>query len=156
MAVTIPAWARLMDRVHIVHFRAIHSWVAVAVAATMLLGALLREPSLIWVAAALRGVTFGGGMLAWNLGHHDFAPLADASRYMGVHVTLTGVRGLIAPFGAVGLYELLNSFSAGAGAWVFAVCVALTATGAVGFGFMHRAMAPGGEPAPGGERDESG
>jgi len=140
MAVTIPAWSRLMDRVHIVHFRAIHSWVAVAVAATMLLGALLREPSLIWVAAALRGVSFGGGMLAWNLGHHDFAPLADASRYMGVHVTLTGARGLLAPLLAVGLYDLLNGLSDGAGAWVFGVCVALTATGALGFGFMHRAM----------------
>ena len=79
-------------------------------------------------------------MLAGNLEHHDFAPLADASRYMGVHVTLTGARGLLAPLLAVGLYELLNGVSDGAGAWVFGVCMALTATGALGFGFMHRAM----------------
>ena len=60
---------------------------------------------------------------------------------MGVHVTLTGVRGLIAPFAAIGLYEMLNGLHAGAGAWVFAVCLILTATGALGFGLMRRSMA---------------
>ena len=141
MALSIPAWSRLLDRVHIVHFRAVHSWVPMGVAVLLLLGGLLSEPALLWLAAIGTGVAFGGGRLAWNLGHHDFAPAHHSSRYMGVHVTLTGTRGLVAPFLAVGLYQLFEGVRPGAGAWVFAIGLALVATGAWGFARMHRAMA---------------
>ena len=80
-------------------------------------------------------------MLGWNLGHHDFAPLERASDYMGIHVTLTGVRGLIGPLAAVGLYAGLESWSAGAGAWVFGVCLVISVVGALGFVAMSRDMA---------------
>ena len=47
------------------------------------------------------GVSRGGGMLAWNLGHNDFADRRMVPLYMGIHVTLTGVRGFITPYLAV-------------------------------------------------------
>jgi MFS family permease len=141
MPLSIPVWARMLDRRHIVEFRAVHSWMFALVIAVLLLAVMLRLPALLWVAAVLRGVAFGGGVLGWNLGTHDFASDADASRYMGVHVTLTGVRGLIAPVLAVGLYDMLNSFHAGAGRWIFAICLGIVIIGAMGFVLLKRRMA---------------
>ena len=36
MPLTIPIWSRLLDRVHVIRFRAIHSWMFLMAAATML------------------------------------------------------------------------------------------------------------------------
>ena len=83
----------------------------------------------------LTGLGNAGGVLAWNLGHQDFAPPGRDSQYMGVHVTLTGIRGLMAPFLAVGIYQWLDQDQtalAGAGMWVFAVCLVLNVVGAIG------------------------
>ncbi len=146
MPLSIPIWSRLLDNVHVIRFRAIHSWVFVAAAAAMLFATVTHQPQYLWFSAVLQGVAFGGGMLAWNLGHHDFAPAHKASQYMGVHVTLTGIRGFLAPVLAVGVYQMLNEWSEGAGAWIFALCLALNITGAIGFGLMHKRMAgPGGK-----------
>ena len=136
MTLTIPLWARLLDRSHIIRFRMYHSWWFVAATAAVLIAAVSVETDLrwmLWVAAVLKGVAFGGGVLAWNLGHNDFAPKAMTSQYMGVHVTLTGIRGLLAPVAAVAMYEWLNSVQPGRGGWVFAGCLALNLAGAVGF-----------------------
>lgn len=140
MPLSIPIWSRLLDNVHIIKFRAIHSWVFVTAAAAMLFATTTFQPQYLWLSAVLQGMAFGGGMLAWNLGHHDFAPAHKASQYMGVHVTLTGIRGFLAPVLAVGLYQMLSQHSEGAGAWVFAFCLALNFSGAVGFGLMHKRM----------------
>ena len=141
MPLSIPLWSRLLDRVHILQFRAIHSWAFVASTATVLIAALTMQPWLLFLAASLKGFAFGGGVLAWNLGHHDFAPVEKASQYMGVHVTLTGIRGLLAPIVGVSVYEALEWLEPGAGAWVFAICLSLTIIGAVWFVLMRRTLA---------------
>ena len=50
---------------------------------------------------ALRGLAcglgHGGGSLAWNIGHLHFGESGEAEVYMGIHVFLTGLRGLLAP-----------------------------------------------------------
>ncbi len=140
MPVSIPIWSRLLDRVHVIRFRAIHSWSFVASTGTFLFGAVTGHLWLLWIGAALKGLAFGGGVLGWNLGHHDFAPAERASQYMGVHVTLTGIRGLLAPIIAVSLYELLEWARPGTGAWTLALCLALTLTGAVWFVLMRRTL----------------
>ena len=140
MPLTIPLWARLMDRSHVVRFRSIHAWSFVTVSVLMLIAAALRSLPLFFVAAAATAVAHGGGVLAWNLGHHDFAPPGRDSHYMGVHVTLTGVRGILAPFLAVGIYKLFEHLSPGSGYWVFAVCIALNLIGALGFVSLSRRL----------------
>lgn len=140
MPLTIPLWSRLLDRVHIIRFRAMHSWTFVASTACLFTGALTMQPLLLWAGAICKGVAFGGGVLAWNLGHHDFATPERASQYMGIHVTLTGIRGLLAPIIGVSLYEIFEALSPGAGAWALAVCLALGVTGAVGFVAMRRTL----------------
>jgi hypothetical protein len=62
----------------------------------------------------------GGGALAWNLGHLHFAPPEKAEIYMGVHVALSGARGLIAPLGGMWLWNKI-----GWPMWLIAIAFAL-------------------------------
>ena len=115
MVVTIFAtqlWAPLFDRVHVVVFRVYQSIISVTAQAILFLGAIWglkfgsEQTGLAIIAAGqfLVGISNGGGNLAWNLGHNDFAPPEKATTYMGVHVMLTGVRGCFAPFLGSWLY----------------------------------------------------
>lgn len=141
MPITIPLWARLLDRTHIVHFRAIHSWVFVAALVCLFIGSLTQQIGFVVGYAVFTGIAFGGGVLAWTLGHLDFAPRGQEPLYGGVHVTLTGVRGLLAGLGGVTMYEGLETLGRGSGSYVFLGCVLLAAAGAVGFVVMSRRMA---------------
>ncbi len=136
----VPLWARLLARTHVVRFRALHSWVFVAAQAVICAAVLTHTFWLLYVGAVLQGIGYAGGTLAWNLGHLDFAPAHKATQYMGAHVTLNGVRGIIAPFLAVSIYETLEATRRGAGVWVFAFSVVLCVAGALGFIHLSRAM----------------
>jgi MFS family permease len=136
MPLAIPFWARRLDRSHVVDFRAVHAWTFVAATLVMFVASLLRSMPLFYVAAVLLGVGFAGGSLAWNLGHQDFAPPERDAEYMGVHVTLNGLRGLLAPFLAVGLYQWLQS--RGHAPWIFLICTVVNVIGALGFVLLRR------------------
>ena len=101
---TIQLWARWLDRVHVAEFRAKQNVLWVIGFLVMAWGAFTF--SLVWlvVGRILAGVVSAGGSLAWQLGHNDFAPKEQLSAYMAVHVTLTGLRGAIAPFLGMALY----------------------------------------------------
>ncbi|MBX3363576.1 MAG: MFS transporter [Phycisphaeraceae bacterium] len=139
MPFTIPLWARLLDRVHVIHFRALHSWSFVAAAFLCTLAVLLKSEVLLVLSSVMTGVGFGGGVLAWNIGHLDFAPKGMETQYMGAHQTLNGVRGLLAPFLAVEVYLGLTAIDAGLAWGAFAFCALLTLVGALGFQAMARA-----------------
>jgi hypothetical protein len=136
MPLAIPFWARRLDRSHVVDFRAVHAWTFVAATLVMFVASVMRSMPLFYVAAVLLGVGFAGGSLAWNLGHQDFAPPERDAEYMGVHVTLNGLRGLLAPFLAVGLYQWLQSL--GHAPWIFLICTVVNVIGAAGFVLLRR------------------
>lgn len=138
MPLAIPLWARLLDRAHIVRFRAIHGWSFVAAAGVMWVAAIAQQLWLFYVAGALMGVGFAGGSLAWNLGHQDFATPEQDGLYMSVHVTLNGIRGVIAPFVAVGLYAWLGTH--GLETWAFFACFLVNVLGVLGFAWHWRDM----------------
>jgi hypothetical protein len=158
---TLPLWAAWLDRVHIGEFRARTGWLWVGAMALTWLGA--ERGSLGWIGAGAVafGVAHGGGGLAWNLGHNDFAGPADLARYMALHVTLTGLRGAFAPFLGVWLYvgsaarELpglplaLPSVPA-LGADTFLLTAALSALATLGFVRLHRELRAGRGRAPAG------
>ncbi len=102
--VTLPLWGRYLDRVHVAEFRARQNALWTFGVLIMFWGALTS--SLAWIAAGrlVNGIVNGGGSLAWQLGHNDFAPRDQLAAYMGIHVTLTGVRGAFAPFLGMALY----------------------------------------------------
>jgi len=141
----IPLWARLLDRMHIIRFRAYHSWVFVLANGLMAAALLMQNLPLLYAARIVLGIAFGGGMLAWNLGHHDFARRDLATIYMGIHVTLTGVRGVFAPFFGTLLYAPWALTLAdttvrfpGLGAWTFVLLALMTGVGAVMFVVLYR------------------
>ena len=104
-----PLWAIYLDRVHVTRFRVRQSWLWFVGQGVIAIGVLWAETvwgALLYFAIArfILGVARGGGMLAWNLGHLDFAKRELVAVYMAIHVTLTGVRGAIAPLVGMGLY----------------------------------------------------
>jgi len=136
--VFLPLWARLFDRGHIIEYRSRQCWALVGAIAILTLAVMLRVPALLWPGAVLVGVSYAGANLGWNLGHNDFASLGRTQHYMGVHVTLTGVRGLIAPPVGMACYELLEWQRAGWGAAAMLLPLGLVTIGAIGFLRMRR------------------
>ena len=144
---TIPLWARYLDRVHVAEFRARQNLLWVAGVVIMFWGALTL--SLLWLAIGriVCGITNGGGTLAWQLGHNDFAPRDQLAAYMGIHVTLTGVRGAFAPFLGMALYLGWDSQgyipgSTGMGAWLFMLAAVLAVIAWRGFHVLQKEIGP--------------
>jgi hypothetical protein len=128
-----PMWARLFDAGHVVDFRARQCWSLVAAMSTVILAVFLENQALLWLAALLFGISTAGANLGWNLGHNDFASLGKVQQYMGVNVTLTGMRGLLAPpVGAI-VYTLLERRAPGAGRFALLLPFGITLAGAIGF-----------------------
>ncbi len=150
----IPFWAKVLDGMHIVQFRTYHSWFFIVANALMAIGFAMESLAVLTVARVILGIAFGGGMLAWNLGHHDFARRELASVYMGIHATLTGVRGALGPFIGVVLYAGLTIpvwtgldetnmppvLTGGIGTWTFLVFSASGTVGAFLFARLLRDM----------------
>ncbi len=139
----VNIWAKRLDAWHITTYRAVHSWVFVVMAGLIFAAAQLNLVWLLYLGVVARGIAFAGGALAWNLGHNDFARDDNAAQYMAVHVTLTGLRGLIMPFVGVSLYEWFERVEPGGGSWVFVVGGAIVVVGALGFYAMHRRFGRG-------------
>ena len=144
---TLPIWARYLDRVHVAQFRAQQNALWVVGILVMFLGAW--QLSLLWlvIGRILTGITNGGGTLAWQLGHNDFAPRDQLSAYMGIHVTLTGVRGAFAPFLGMALYVGWDAIgwlpaSGGLGPWLFMFSAVLGLFAWRGFEALSREIGP--------------
>jgi hypothetical protein len=145
--IAIPLWARMLDRMHVVRFRTYHAWTFVFSNAFMGLGFLVDSVALLYLARIILGFANGGAMIAWNIGHHDFAKRDLATIYMGVHVTLTGVRGAIAPFIGTALYTGVALSAMGLdlslppmGAWTFILFAIVSLAAVFVFVWLDRTM----------------
>ncbi len=149
--ITLPMWARHLDKVHIVSFRSKQGsiWIVDQLSNFFILMTGLLP--LLYVGRVIQGVVRGGGMLAWNLGHNDFADRHMVAVYMGIHVTLTGIRGAIVPLLGMALYEGWPAGEGtffglhwpgwgGIGVWVFMVTAAVAALSEVGFVMLGRQL----------------
>lgn len=140
LPLAIGPWARLLDRVHIVEFRAVHAWSFVSASLAFLLGSITGSWVLLLAGSVLLGIGYAGGQLGWNLGHNDFARPEQAALYMGVHVTLTGIRGLGAPLAGVAAYRGLEHLWPQHGQWMLLLPLLLNISGAVSFRRMQKAQ----------------
>jgi hypothetical protein len=135
----LPAWARLFDGSHVVRYRARQGWALVLASFVLAAGVFLGSLAVLGTGAVLLGAAQAGANLGWNLGHNDFASVGRAQQYMGVHVTLTGLRGGLAPPLGVLAYMGMEGLRAGAGKYALALPLAMTVAGAMGFNRMRRA-----------------
>lgn len=133
MPLAIPLWARFLDRSHVVQFRSIHSWAFTLSTAVQLAALVFHQIWLLYIGGAILGVAYAGGTLAWNMGHHDFAPPTQTSQYMAAHLTLNGIRGTLGPLASVVLYDWLKVHGYPAGSIVLAICLAFCIAGGAGF-----------------------
>jgi hypothetical protein len=131
-----PLWARLFDAGHVIEFRARQCWVLIAAMLVVIIAVFSGKSELLWLSALLFGIATAGANLGWNLGHNDFASLGKVQQYMGVNVTLTGMRGLIAPPVGVLAYTALERVAPGAGRYALVLPIAMTLAGAIGFNRM--------------------
>ena len=136
----LPWWARLFDGSHIVRYRSRQGWALVIASAALCAGVIAGSQSLLWLGAVLLGAAQAGANLGWNLGHNDFASLGRAQHYMGVHVTLTGLRGGVAPPLGVLVYMVFEKWRPGFGEWALLLPLLMTAAGALGFNRMRVAL----------------
>ncbi|HTU65397.1 MAG TPA: hypothetical protein VMF52_05590 [Steroidobacteraceae bacterium] len=136
----VPFWARLFDDGHIVEYRARQGWSLVFAVVTLCVGTWAHWVPLLWIGAVLLAIAYAGANLGWNLGHNDFASVGRAQHYMGVHVTLTGVRGAIGPPAGILIYQWLESLEPGAGMYSLVLPLVFVTVGALGFSHMRRVM----------------
>jgi len=134
---SVSFWGRVLDRRHIFSYRAVHSWFFVACSGLFCAALISGTPALLWPASVLLGAAYAGGHLGWNLGHNDFSSDANASHYMAIHVTLTGLRGLIMPLVGMGFYQYLLAAAPRYGEYALLLPLSLTVTGAVSFVVLH-------------------
>jgi hypothetical protein len=97
----------------------------------------------MYLGAICQAIGLAGGSIAWHIGHHDFAPPNQTSRYMAVHVTLNGARGLLAPLISVTGYHALQAAGCEASTLMLVICCGACVIGASGFVLLRLAM--GGE-----------
>ena len=145
--VTLPLWARYLDTVHVTEFRVRIGLVWVASQLLLWVGAMFQSIPILMLARAVTGYARGGGMLAWQIGHNDFADTENLSAYMAVHVTLTGIRGAFSAFLGIVLYLGWSNVTplpdfAGMGAHVFMFSAVLGTISWLGFVRLRRDLAP--------------
>jgi hypothetical protein len=148
---TLPLWAGQVDRMHAAEFRAKHSWLWVLSQGAMGAGTLLGSVFWIGLGRVVFGIARGGGNLAWSLGHNDFAHPERAGLYMGVHATLTGLRGVFAPFLGMLLYLGADARSLpgglalpalpALGGWMMVLAAGLALVATLGFARLQRDVA---------------
>ena len=138
LSVFTPIWARRLDAVHILDYRATQAWTFVLAVGLFAVSAIFDWVMGFWVGALALGAAFAGGKLGWNLGHNDFASDEQSTLYMGIHVTLTGLRGLFAPLIGVLVYQQLELLGEGMGRFVLLFPLTLTLGGAITFVILAR------------------
>ena len=143
MPLVIQSWAAFLDRHHVIVYRSVHGWIAVAGSLLLALSVLLQAAWLVWPGALLMGISYAAGSLGWSLGHNDFAPRGEETRYMALHVTLTGLRGLLAPPAGILVYHALRRLGPGLETWSMLLPVGMIAVGAWQFTAMRHAFAGG-------------
>ncbi|MDH4166220.1 MAG: hypothetical protein OEY13_10515 [Gammaproteobacteria bacterium] len=134
----IQPWARYLDLHRVLAFRSVHGKFTVVAVVLFVAAVLLHLPLLLAPGAVLLGVSSAAGSLGWTLGHNDFAPRGEETRYMALHVTLTGMRGLVAPPLTIALYHLLGRLHAGLGPAALLLPLLFVVSGAYRFHVMHR------------------
>ncbi len=113
MLLLSPLFGRLHDRMHPFRFISIAFGMLMVFPILIVISSLLQgDPLLpviiVFVAYLVFGIAMTAVNMAWNMGSIFFAGKQDASIFQSVHVTMTGIRGLIAPALGFALLRIFN------------------------------------------------
>lgn len=122
MFISIRFWGSIFDRINIVYYRAISS---IVMGLGFIVYTLSNSIFFAIIGATIWGLGRGGGQLVWTIGVLAFAKSKDSATYMGIHTSLTGVRGVIAPF--IGVAAIQSSVSPIWFCWMVAALIILSA-----------------------------
>ena len=92
--VMLPVWGTWFDRHRPLVIRL---WICVFWSMVPLIYYFSQTWWGIYFAAIVLGLMRGGNMILWHLGVNYFAQSHNVAHYMGLHQTLTGIRGFIMP-----------------------------------------------------------
>jgi MFS family permease len=111
-----PWLGKWHDRLHPFRFISVFfGLLALFPALILLSGALvsyhLLAVSIVYIAFGVFGVAMTGINIAWNMSSIFFAGKDDASMYQSVHVTMTGIRGILAPLLGLALMRIFNIYA---------------------------------------------
>ena len=125
-----PLLGKLHDRMHPFRFISLFFGVLMFFPLLIIVSSLFADQPvistvLVFVAYLIFGLAMTGINIAWNMSSIFFAGTEDASMYQSVHVSMTGIRGLIAP--VLGLV-LMRTFGIKA---VFFVAAGFLATASI-------------------------
>lgn len=108
-----PLLGKLHDRMH--PFRFISGAFALLMVFPLLVvvsslwsGGQLLPVILVFAAYLVFGIAMAAVNVSWNMSSIFFAGQQNASIYQSVHVTMTGIRGLIAPVLGIALMKIFN------------------------------------------------
>jgi MFS family permease len=107
MVVSMPFWGRILQNMNPWRGRSVLSFICAA--GYVVIAFSGSSVWLVILGQAIAGIAAGGGNLLWSLQQMYFAPKEQVAKYMGVHCTLTGARGLVAPFLGIWLMNLWDS-----------------------------------------------
>lgn len=113
MLLLSPVIGKLHDHLHPFRFIAASFALLMLFPLLFLLSSLWAGESvvaviIVFVAYTIYGIAMAGVNLSWNMSSIFFAGKEDASMYQSVHVTMTSIRGLIAPVLGFALLKILG------------------------------------------------
>jgi MFS family permease len=110
-----PVLGKLHDKFHPHKFTALSFGSLALFPAFFLVSGMMHDRFwailMVNVAFVFFGVAMTGVNLSWNMGTIYFAGKGESPMYQSVHVTLTGIRGVIAPLLGLVLLRLFGIFS---------------------------------------------
>ncbi|MDQ3021017.1 MAG: MFS transporter [Bacteroidota bacterium] len=68
----------------------------------------ISPETLLYITYFFLGISMSGVIMSWNLSSIYYAPHSQVANYQAIHITLTGVRGLFAPFIGYLLLKLIS------------------------------------------------
>ncbi|MCG3178849.1 MAG: hypothetical protein BIFFINMI_01179 [Phycisphaerae bacterium] len=143
--VATPFAGRLLDRTNPMRLRVWGASFWGVSRLVVMFAAFAGSLPLVILAQMLSGIGGALGTMAWQLGHMHFARKDLVHHYMGLHVTATGIRGIIAPFLGMALWTGAQApgWLGGwripqIGPWLFAITFGMALVGVIGFAWMDR------------------
>ena len=137
MICAAPLTGRLFDHVRITRFRSVGAGFWALSQLIIFLAVLKGSWPAVLVGFAVQGLGRSMGHIAFNLGHMHFTSPGRSADYMGIHLTLMGIRGFLAPMLGAALLKL-----PGVGLGVLVIAAAMHLVAAGGFLLMPPPATP--------------